>query len=177
MFGSNREKEAMLYYLYMMADGDVSYSEKKIFEKLCKELSIDTETRESIIEKCKGVNTANIFSTIVREKLDDEVGQGWFGLRDASSLAQIIWNLVNLAYADFVYSDQEKKIVKYLVDKWAISTEIYQEFVDTADTMFALTKQRDWITSTFSEGAAARVDAEINQLLEDVKLTIEELTM
>lgn len=184
MFGGNRNEEATLYYLYMMADGDVSYSEEKIFDEICKELNIDTDEKNSVIEKCKSLATgkADVFSIMVREKIDEQAGQGWFGLRDASSLARVIWNLVNLGYADSYFSDEEKKIVHYLVDKWSVSSEVYQELVDTADTMLALTKQKEWIASTFSKGSIRdkkekEVDSEIKQFLEDVKLTIQELTM
>lgn len=186
MFGSNCNEEATLYYLYMMADGNVSYSEEKIFDEICKELNLDTDEKNSVIEKCKGfaANETDVFSIVVREKIDEQVGQGWlgFGLRDASSLARIIWNLVNLGYADSSYSDEEKKIVNYLVAKWSVSTEIYQELVDIAETMLALTKQRGWIASIFSKDSIRdkkerKVDSEIKHLLEDVNLTIQELTM
>lgn len=184
MFGGNRNEEAMLYYLYMMADGEVANNEEKIYDAICKELGIDNDEKKSVIEKCKEFvdGTSDIFDILVREKIDEQVGQGWFGLRDASSLAQIIWNLVNIGYADSIYSDEEEKIVSYLVDKWSISSQVYQELVDTADTMLALTKQREWIASTFSKGGIREkkekdVDSEIKQLLDDIKLTIEELTM
>ena len=66
---------------------------------------------------------------------------GWmmpFGggmLKNASDLARIIWNLIKLGYADTVYSEEEKEIVNYLVDKWDISVEVYQEMIDIADTI------------------------------------------
>ena len=59
---------------------------------------------------------------------------------------------------------------------------MFQEFIDTADTILALTKQKEWITSNFSKGAERdkrekETDGEIKMLLNDVKLTIQELTM
>ena len=180
----NDHNEATLYYLYMMADGEVSYSEEKIFDEICKELNIDTDEKNLVIEKCKEVASekTDVFDIMVREKIDEQAGKGWFGLRDQSSLVRIIWNLVNLGYADSFYSDEEKKIVSYLVAKWSISSDVYQELVDTADTMLALSKQREWIASTFSKGSLRdkkekEVDFEMKQLLDDVKLTIQELTM
>ena len=35
--GKRESVEALLYYLYMMADGEVTYSEEKIFDTICKE--------------------------------------------------------------------------------------------------------------------------------------------
>ena len=59
---------------------------------------------------------------------------------------------------------------------------IYQEFIDTADTMLALTKKKAWIASVFPQGSIRdkkekEVDLTVKQLLDDVKLTIQELTM
>lgn len=183
MFES-KSNEIMLYYLYMMADGEVSYSEEKIFDTICKELGIDNDERDSVIKKCNELvdSTANVFDIIIEEKIDEQIGQGWFGLRDASSLARIVWNLVNLGFADSFFSDEEKKIVNYLNDKWSINPEVYREFVDTANTMLALTNKRKWIISAFSKSSIRDrrekdVDVEMMQLLDDVKLTIEELTM
>lgn len=180
----NRKEEATLYYLYMMADGEVSYSEEKLFDEICRELEVDTDTKNLVIKNCKELTagTTNMFSIIIREKIDEQAGQNWFGLRNLSSRARIIWNLINLGHADACYSKEEEKIVNYLIDKWDISTEVYQEFVDIADTMLALTKHKEWIQKTFHKGSARdkkekEVDTEMKQLTDDVKLTIKEITM
>lgn len=182
---NNRTEEAMLYYLYMMADGEVAYSEEKVFDSLCNELKMDCDTKNSVIEKCKTLvdGRLSIFNIIIREKLDEQAGKTRYGMeKDESGLARIIWNLVNLGYADSDFSDEEKKIVDYLTDRWSVKPEVYQEFIDTADTILALTEQKEWIVSTFSKSAMRdkrekEVDTEIEYLLNDVKLTIEELTM
>lgn len=184
MYEDNTMEEGKLYYLFMMADGEVSYSEEKIFNQICKELGIESETKKEIIKNCKDKVKASkdVFSVIVREKIDEEAGNNWFGLRDTSSLARIIWNLIDLGYADSAYSNEEKKIVNYLVDKWSVDEEILQEFVDTADTMLALSKQKEWILSVLPKGPERdkkekQTDEQIKEMLEDVKLTISELTM
>lgn len=184
MFENNQSSEAALYYLYMMADGEVSCSEEKVFDAICKELSIDNDTKNSIIEKCKDLtnDTSDVFSIIVREKIEEQVGRGWIGSSKASYLARTIWNLVNLGYAGSIFSEEEKRIVNYLKDKWAIDLEVYQEFVDIADTMLALTKQKEWLVSTLPNGSERDeqekdIDTKIMQLQDDVKLTINELRM
>lgn len=184
MFENNRKAEIALYYLYMMADGELAYSEEKIFDILCNEMNTNDDEKELVIEECKRLvkEKSDVFSILIREKIDEKAGQSRYGLKNASSLAQIIWNLVYLGYADSIYSGEEKKIVSYLVDKWSVSSEVYQEFVDIAETMLALSDQKKWIASTFSKGVVRdkkekEVDSEINQLLDDVKLTLEELLM
>lgn len=71
MFGDKSSEEAVLYYLYMMADGNISYSEEKIFDELCEKLRLSAETRKEVIQKCKDImsNMTDIFRVIVKEKL------------------------------------------------------------------------------------------------------------
>lgn len=184
MFGDKSSEEAVLYYLYMMADGNISYSEEKIFDELCGKLRLSAEAQEEVIKKCKDItsNMTDIFRVIVKEKIDDQAGGDFFGLRTDSSLARIIWNLICLGYADSGYSQEEKKIVEYLVDKWSVKPEVYQEFIDIADTMLALTKQKKWLEDNFSAGAEKDkkekdIDMEIKRLWDDAKLTIDEIMM
>lgn len=183
-FYNGCREEMMLYYLYMMSDGGISYNEQNMFNDICKEMRVDEGIKHSVIAECKEIakHSENTLDIIKSENIDEIVRSGIFGLKNASSLATIIWNLVNLGYADTYYSDEEKKIVRYFLKKWNINSEVYQEMVDTADTMLALSKQKDWITSTLPKDnirneKEKRIDSEINTLLSDIKLTIKELTM
>ncbi len=184
MFDTKPKEEAMLYYLYMMSDGTVSYSEEKLFDEICKGLKLDEDEKKSAIENCKGVakNSQDALSVIFSEKIDEQIGYGWFAPKDKATLARVIWNLVNLGYADTRYSDEEKKVVNHLIKKWKIDEEVYQEMIDTADTMLALTKQKEWTVSTFPKGSERderekRIDAEIKTLLSDIRITVFEMTM
>lgn len=44
----NYREQAKLYYLYMMTDGDVTDGEKKLFNKICKELNLDTDDKKTL---------------------------------------------------------------------------------------------------------------------------------
>lgn len=180
----NKKDEAMLYYLYMMADGEVTDNEEKIFKKICKELSVMAEDKKAVIKKCKELveREKSAFNAIIVEKIDEKASIDSFFKKDDSRLAHIIWNLVNLGYADSVYSDEEKEIVSHLVDKWSVSLECYQEFVDAAETILALTNQKEWVTYTFSDDdirvkKEKVIDSEIKKILKDVSLSIEEIIM
>jgi hypothetical protein len=193
MVGGSTNAEATLYYLYMMADGNVSYSEEKIFDEICRSLDMDQEEKDAVIQKCNDLmdTETDAFSVIVREAVDENIcrtkKKGLFtNYNDVSSNCddsnRIIWNLVNLGCADSVYSEEERKIVKYLVAKWSVSAEIYQVFIDIADTMQALATQKEWIEKTFSRGAERdkkerEIDLAMKQLREDVTLTMSESTM
>ena len=189
MFERGKIEEAMLYYLYMMSDGEVSYSEEKLFAEICSEMNVNEEEKQAAIGRCKEIakNPKAAFDVIVSEKLDDQIRKGLFYdvfhiNKDMSTLTRIIWNLINLGYADAYYSEDEKRIVNHLIEKWGIKPEVYQEMVDTADAMLALTKQKEWVVLTFDKGSLRdekerKIDLEIGAMLSDIKLTIDELTM
>lgn len=44
----NYRGQAKLYYLYMMSDGEVSDGEKKLFDKICKELYLDADDKKQV---------------------------------------------------------------------------------------------------------------------------------
>lgn len=184
MLESEKRAEAALYYLYMMSDGKVTYDEEILFDKICKELQVTEEMKRNIISDCKvkARGEHEIFLTIIRDKIDETAGKSWGRLKDKSSLAKIIWNLVNLGYADKDFSTNERKIVEYLINKWSIPKEIYIEFVDIAETILSLIQEREWIRKTFALGSERdkkeqNIEKDIKKLKKDVDLTIEELTM
>ena len=185
MFGDTKREEAKLYYLYMLADGNAANSERKIFDSICNELNVESDMKKEIIDECNMIVAENtsILDAITTEELDEKIKQGWlFELRSDSTRARIIWNMVNLGYADSEYSMEEKEIVNYLLDKWSVNEEVYQEFIDTEETIASLYKYKEWIAATFPQGDVrgkkeADVENEVRMLLEDVQLTIKELTM
>ena len=195
--GLNYEDEAKLYYLYMMADGQVSKEEKKLFQSICMKLGIKADGKHAIMKECDDLIEYEdlVFETIVglvEGKTNDTYGSNsalyatsilnsrWKEPVTVERSARILWNLINLGYADSVYSPSEKKIVNYWVEQWQIKPEVYQEFVDTADTMLALSKQKKWIETTYPDGEKKadkekKIDKEMKLMASNVELTIQEL--
>lgn len=175
--------EATLYYLFMMADGEITYDEEKLFNAICMELSIDTDEKNDVINRCIQLTseTDNIYNIIIREKLDENIGSFPYIVDDYGRV-RILWNLIHLGYIDSNYSEDERIIVDYFVNRWNIRKEIYTELIDTADTMLALTKQKEWLISTFPKGKERDlkekdIDYAIDKLQADIRLTIEEIIM
>ena len=184
LFADEKNDKAMLYYLYMMSDGCVSYSEEKLFDEIYKELRLETDEKNMVISKCNelGKSSKKIFNVILKENIAETLSKRWYLNGHGSRLAKIIWNLINLGYADGEYSENEKEIVSYFVTTWKISPDVYQEMLDTADTMLALTKQKEWIVNSFPKGKERdskekNIDVAITKLLSDIKITIDEITM
>ncbi len=174
--------EVKLYYLYMIADGYITEDERKMFDDICKDFSIGEELKNDLVEACEELIAQNddIYELIISEKIDEEAKPDTYYLSERSKLGSIIWNLVNLGYADKSYSESEKKIVNYLVEKWGLKKEVYYEMVDTADTMLSLVKQKEWVKKNLKKKGESKINEiedNISRLHSDIKLTIEELGM
>lgn len=91
MVTNGKKEEATLYYLYMMADGEVTENEEKIFKKICRELDVMADDRKIIIKKCNEYlkGEPNVFDAIKKEKIDERAGVAWRVRKDDSSLASI----------------------------------------------------------------------------------------
>lgn len=179
------KNEKTLYGLYIMADGNISYEEEKLLIRICDEMGTSIDEADINNLRILSKRNTNIYQEIVKAdiaySIEHPYGDLGFFRRRKSSLSRIIWNLINLGYADSTFSVKEKEIVDYLVKKWEISPVIYQEFIDVAETMLALSEQKDWIKtlsiSKYSKDQMEkRVDNQIKQLLNDVTITLEELT-
>ena len=179
---NGRVEEAMLYYLYMMSDGEITYSEEKLFDKICCELELTTDDKINIASSCSKIAVdPESVKGFVRGDRFGELIEWMIDTGNASNVARIVWNLVNLGYADKQYSEKEKQIVSYLVERWKVNQEVYREMIDTAETILSLEEQKEWLLKTFSSSERDKrektIDVAIKKLFEDMKITIEELTM
>lgn len=93
--------------------------------------------------------------------------------------AQTIWTLINLGYADREYSEAEKQVVNHLLQRWELDPVLVAEFNDTADTILALTLQKEWVQKTFQPSAdvdrmVQELDRSIASMLANVETSISE---
>ena len=75
LFNQSTDKEAMLYYLFMAADGEISYSEEKLFDKICKQIHLSEDVKKEVESKCKQLisTDSNVMNIIKEQKLDEEL--------------------------------------------------------------------------------------------------------
>lgn len=171
--------QAKLYYLYMMSDGEISDSEMKLFDKICEELYIDEEDKkrielqcnEIIKEKkrtCIEVIEKNAAGSYISDTFDIDLNK--YGSDE--DIAKIIWNLVNLGYADYHFTIDERKVVDYLRAYWNFPDSIYQEMIDIAETSLALEKHKLWIKELPDSDYKLKKIKQVNKDLEQVQETI-----
>lgn len=182
-----RTNKAKLYYLYMLSDGEASAREKWLFTTICKELNIDSEEKESIIKECENTPLDGIFDKI-KELVGDPVKENksfssFYSIMsffdDSEDYATILWNLINLGYADKKYTNKEREIVDFLKEHWKVKEDLYQEMIDVAETCLALEQQKKWVEnleeSDYKIEKAKQMKNDIKITRDSIKLTLAEL--
>lgn len=177
LYGS--DYEIALYYLYMIADGELSPEEMTIFKSICQKLG-KMDKYQNIITYCKGLGQTSSFTKIVDENLDTEI-EDYYDDEELSSsfskghLIEIIWNLISLGFCDKEYSPSEEKIVKYLCKSWEIDDSIYLELIECAKTLGRINEYRNWAYKTFA-GTNTLLELE-DQIDKNIKSIEESITV
>lgn len=171
--------EIALYYLYMIADGELSPEEMTIFKSICQKLG-KMDEYQNIITYCKGLGQTSSFTKIVDENLDTEIEDYYDDEELLSSfskghLIEIIWNLISLGFCDKEYGPSEEKIVKYLCKSWEIDDSIYLELIECAKTLGRINEYRDWVYKTFA-GTNTLLELE-DQIDKNIKSIEESITV
>lgn len=177
-------KQLKIYYLFMRADGKSSLSEKRYLDDILTKSDLSDERIKEFRTFCGQVQET---PESVIEEIDNVLGQKPSGTivdfccisgpffrfrnidRDKVMQAQTIWTLINLGYADNEYSEAEKQVVNHLVQRWEMDPALVDELNDTADTILALTQQKEWIRKT------ARPAADIDRMLQELDQNIKSI--
>ena len=63
-------------------------------------------------------------------------------------ITNIIWTLINLAYADGNFSDDENVFIDDIAKQYGIKEDIVEELKDCAKTLICLESKSEWIETT-----------------------------
>lgn len=182
-----RDAQAKLYYLYMMADGEVSSNEKKLFSSICKKLNLDSYDKKNIIRACEIVTKDEGLTCMEVVKKNVEEGIYVYGYSDIDlnkweidqEKISVLWNLINLGYADTYFSSEEKDIVKFIKEYWDIPDSIYKEMIDVAETCLSLEKYKKWVEkfpeSDLKTEKLKKIKKDLKYVQETIKKTISEV--
>lgn len=182
-----RLEQAKLYYLYMLSDGEALEGEKKLFTTICKGLNIESDEKKRIIKECENTPFDGIFDEI-KEIVGDPVKEinSTFAvssimsfLGNSENYATILWNLINLGYADTKYTYEEREIVDFLREHWKVTDDLYQEMIDVAETCLALEEHKKWVEtlveSDYKSEKIKQIKKDIKMALDGIKITLAEL--
>lgn len=159
--------QAKLYCLYMTSDGQISEQERELFTEICEELGLNYSEKKQIIEECEAIPAEDKFDKI-KELIHGPVDR-----------ETILWNLINLGYADTKYTYQERKIVEFLKSYWNVRDDLYEEMIDVAETCLALEEYKNWVEDheelDNKEEKINQIKKDINVSLKDIQTTLSEL--
>lgn len=166
--------QAKLYYLYMISDGEITDNEKRMFNLICKELYLDGVEKEAVIKECKEIvskeelNCLEVIELNVRKGyMHGVIGIDMNKYDSMCEKATIIWNLINLGYADKDFSNNEEEVVEYLCEYWDINDLIYNEMRDVADTIGMLEKHKSFVEASMQESEIKK--AKLKKIRDDIK--------
>ena len=182
----NYRGQAKLYYLYMMSDGNISEGEKKLFDKIRKKLNLDADDKKQIRQECNEISKELEMTCIdvVEKNAEESYVYGILNIDldkyvSEEDKAKIIWNLVNLGYADSHFTIDEREVVDFLREYWELPESLYQEMIDVAETCLALEKHKAWIEglpdNEYKLEKIKQVKKDIKQVQKTILTTISEI--
>ena len=173
-----KDRQARLYFLYMMADGEVSTGERGLFNSICQELNLNSSEKQNAIsaikalskngESCIDVVKWNAKNDSVSDYIDIDLHES----EPEQGKAAILWNLINLGYADTYFSNEEREVVDFIKNYWEIPESLYQEMIDVSETCLALEKHKKWAENLPESGFRTKKINQIKKDLRDVQETI-----
>lgn len=107
----------------------------------------------------------DIFSGTTLQSINRLLGIGNFNKLE---ITNIIWTLVNLAYADGNFSDDENAVIDDIVKQYGIKEDIVEELKDCAKTLICLESKSKWIETTnkpYKEVKAVKDEIEKDEAL------------
>lgn len=179
-------EQAKLYYLYMMSDGEISDDEKNLFNKICRKLYLDADDKKRIKQECNKIYKEEKMTCIDVIERNAEKSYVYrvldIGLKKHAldeNKAKIIWNLINLGYADSHFTIDEREVVDFLREYWEFPDSLYQEMIDVAETCLALEKHKLWIEglpdTDYKLEKIKQVKKDMKQVEETILTTISEI--
>lgn len=176
-FEAGKLQQLKICFLFMHADGESSPSETKYLNNIVSKGNLSKESLQEFQAFCGQMtlkmSTGN--SKTVISEIDELLGEKRsgllsfaFGSIDGSKTmqAQTIWTLINLGYADSEYSEPEKQVVDHLIKRWEMDQILVAEFNDTANTILALTLQKQWVQNT------SKPYTDINNIIQELDRNI-----
>jgi hypothetical protein len=146
-------EKSVFAYLFLVADEKLTSEKLYLFNELRTGNNEVDAKRNSLILECRKItgedfNKYNgekrfkmIFTTI--KSIEEEVYGSWSDNPIAVQL-ECFWILTNLGCYDSI-SENQKKILAFLAQKWKISNIIQIEMKDTAETLTDIESYRKWL--------------------------------
>ena len=178
MFGMFNQELYKFYQLAIalqflkMGDKGLVQGEKDRFVEFANKLELDVKFDNfddlAVIVKFK-INeiraNEDIFSGTPLQSINRLLEIGNFNKLE---ITNIIWTLINLAYADGNFSDDENVVIDDIAKQYGIKEDIVEELKDCAKTLICLESKSKWIETTnkpYKEVKAVKDEIEKDEAL------------
>ena len=167
------EQESALKILYYMmaADGEISKEETEEFREIAKQICGDYKADlEDIVRECdaqigKAKETHDYYGAI-RSAVEDVLScdlyygiirtTGGFETIGYSSvkgqyesmgvdIRALVWDMMNIAYSDGKFHENEEKLIYYMKEKGEIEPSICLEMENAIKSLLAVRREEEWI--------------------------------
>ncbi len=185
---SDKKIKLAIFYLFMLTDGQCTKEELEKFDAICESMNIDGDEKNEVVRFCNRIifkassdNSDRVIQELETILQNESVyfDKVWALNRKKVEQAHVVWTLVNLGYADTVYSDSEKKVVSFLTNFWGIDPATVMEMVDTAETILMLVNQKHEAKTSSKpydviSGKIHEIESNIAQMYADMAVLISE---
>ena len=178
MFGMFNQELYKFYQLAIalqflkMGDKELVQREKDRFVEFANKLELDVKFDNfddlAVIVKFK-INeiraNEDIFSGTPLQSIKRLLRIGNFNKLE---ITNIIWTLINLAYADGNFSDDENAVIDDIAKQYGIKEDIVEELKDCAKTLICLESKSEWIETAnkpYKEVKAVKDEIEKDEAL------------
>lgn len=165
-----------IYYLLIMADGTCTKNEVQKFNALCDSLDIQESERKAAIDYCEGNVSEDFVRHIIdigneRKKLIEKINHNCFTRSAIENnpddlqplFLAILWNLIDLGYADGELKREEIDFIEALAIEWKIPADSRKELYETAETIQALCRKIAWVRqSDLTDAEKQKAEKKVN---------------
>jgi hypothetical protein len=139
-------------YFFLSVDRPINETDIKKIDELGNGIEEYAKIKEAIFGECdkalsQSFDDDDRFDVVLEGilKAEKTSSVGWV---EKAVQKKCLWVLVNLAFYDGSYTENEKRLIRSLMRKWEIDKSILVEMEDSAETLVDLDRHRTWIKTT-----------------------------
>jgi uncharacterized protein YoxC len=135
------EKRQKICYLFLSLEGPITETNLTRFNQMGVNLDGFVESRNSIIAECNRIIEKLVDKDARYDAIFEEINNiadSMYILSDEAEKRRLLWMLESLAWHDDRYTENEKKFIFQLAQKWKIDPSLVIEMEDIAETLIMI---------------------------------------
>lgn len=177
------ENAVKVFYYLMAIDRKITPEEEEKFALIGREMDPDFEAhREALVKECKEqlekIIDAEDYYDAVRDGVDTALSEKQTSDNGFVSPKLLLWDLLTIAYGDDECSEEERKLIKYIVRKLDVVKDVFLEMESSILTVQDIEGEIAWIKGT--DRAYLSIEKQVQELekrREDILFAVKALIM